>query len=126
MEERTTHFKEKLFEEKLILEKELAQIGRINPDNPADWESRPAEESSFEPDSNIVADRIEGYEANTAVSVELENRLGEVNAALGRIEANTYGICEAFTASGERIEDERLEANPAARTCKTHKEEKVF
>lgn len=125
MEERITHFKEKLLQEKAELEKELEHVGQRNPDNPADWESRPAEPSSFEADMNVSADRIEGYETNTAVQVELENRLGEVEAALGRIEAGTYGVCEASGASGERIEEERLGANPAARTCKTHKDTKL-
>ncbi len=34
-----------------------------------------------------------------------------------RIEDGTYGVC---TVSGEEIETERLEADPAAKTCKAH------
>ena len=33
------------------------------------------------------------------------------------IAAGTYGTCEV---SGEQIEEDRLEADPAARTCKAH------
>lgn len=47
----------------------------------------------------------------------LQTRLTDVNAALGKIEAGTFGICEV---SGEPIEADRLEANPAARTNKAN------
>ncbi len=52
----------------------------------------------------------------------LENRWNEVRAALKKIEAGTYGICEI---SGEPIEEDRLEVNPAARTCKEHMDESL-
>jgi DnaK suppressor protein len=41
-------------------------------------------------------------------------RLAEVEAALARREAGTYGICESC---GRPIAPGRLEARPAARTC---------
>ena len=50
---------------------------------------------------------------------ELEIRYNEVKEALKRIEEGTYGICRV---SGEQIEPERLEANPAATTCIKHLE----
>ena len=40
-----------------------------------------------------------------------------VDEALEKIEKGTYGICET---GGEKIEEDRLEANPSARTCKAH------
>lgn len=40
--------------------------------------------------------------------------LEELDAAAGRREAGTYGVCERC---GERLSAERLEARPAARTC---------
>ena len=43
--------------------------------------------------------------------------LVEVEAALGRLEAGTYGICEVC---GRTIPGERLEARPAARRCVRH------
>jgi RNA polymerase-binding transcription factor DksA len=52
-----------------------------------------------------------------AISRQLEVQLVEVEAALERIEKGTYGICEI---SGTQIEEDRLDANPAARTCKAH------
>jgi DnaK suppressor protein len=41
----------------------------------------------------------------------------EVEAALGRLDAGTYGIC---VVCGEAIGDARLEARPSARTCLRH------
>jgi DnaK suppressor protein len=43
-------------------------------------------------------------------------RLLEIEAALRRLEAGTYGVCEVC---GEPISAARLEARPAARTCIT-------
>ncbi|HHY22206.1 MAG TPA: hypothetical protein GX525_10110, partial [Bacilli bacterium] len=43
----------------------------------------------------------------------LEQELIEVNEALEKIEAGTYGVCEA---TGKKIPYERLEANPTAKT----------
>lgn len=112
----TDAYKVKLEEEKVRLEEELGTVGRRNPSNPADWEAVP-DEVGQEADPNDRADLIEGFEANTAILKELETRYNNVLAALDRIEKGTYGICEV---SGEQIEEERLSADPAARTCKAH------
>jgi DnaK suppressor protein len=45
---------------------------------------------------------------------QAEEQLGEIDAALARIDAGTYGVC---VVCGEPIPDGRLEARPAARTC---------
>jgi DnaK suppressor protein len=111
------HFKEKLEEEKAKLIAELKTIGRINPDNPQDWEALPGEKDDGTADPNDFADSIEEYEGNTALLKELETQLKDVNDALKKIDKGNYGICEI---SGDTIEIERLEANPAARTCKLH------
>jgi RNA polymerase-binding transcription factor DksA len=112
----TTHFRELLSEEKRTLEAQLATVGRKNPSNPADWEPVPSE-TGQEADPNDQADLMENYGENTAILNDLEIRFNEVGAALARIEAGTYGIC---TVGGEEIEKERLEADPAASTCKAH------
>lgn len=112
----TEHFKKLLLKEKARLENDLSSLGRINPDNPQDWEATPSEESDEKsPDLNKVADAVEDFEARTATLKELESYLQEVNHALAKIEAGTYGICEV---SGNPIEEDRLEAYPAARTNK--------
>lgn len=115
----TDYFKEKLEEELLLVEKELNNVGRKNPDNALDWEAEPGEMNIDSADSNEVADNIEEFEGNAAVLKELEIRYNDIKAALSKIENGTYGICEI---SGDPIEEERLIANPAARTCKKHME----
>ncbi|MBI2045922.1 MAG: hypothetical protein HYT28_00655 [Parcubacteria group bacterium] len=117
------YFKNKLTEEKKLLERELSGVGHINPDNPSDWEGEPAKMDIQEADKNERADRIEEFETNAAIEVTLENRLSEITKALARIEDRTYGVCEI---GGEEIEHDRLLANPAARTCKAHLNEKVI
>jgi RNA polymerase-binding transcription factor DksA len=113
----TKHFKEKLVEEKAILEGELKGVARINPDNPDDWEPTPGDLNIPKSDKNDMGDAMEEYEGRMAVEVELENRLDSVKKALDRIEKDNYGKCKV---DGGDIEIERLEANPAAETCKTH------
>ena len=113
----TKYFKDKLLKELERLEKELSDVGRKNPDNPADWEAKPSEEEVIPADENVLADRMEDYTENNALVNQLEPRLRDVRSALDKIEKGTYGLCEV---SGEEIEGDRLEANPAARTCKAH------
>jgi RNA polymerase-binding transcription factor DksA len=116
-ESRIQKFKSLLEAERTRLIDELGTVGRKNPDVMGDWEAVPPVMDAIPADENEVADTIEEYESNTAILKQLETRLSEVDAALVRIEAGSYGICEI---SGQQIEDDRLEANPAARTSKAH------
>lgn len=50
----------------------------------------------------------------SALVVQVQRHLAEVEAALERLEAGSYGICERC---GEPIGAGRLEARPAAPTC---------
>ena len=116
----TDHFKQQLQEEKQELQKDLARLGRINPNNPKDWEAVKKDLNVLESDSNVLSDEIEQYEEDAAILSDLEARLAEVDHALNKIngEADTeYGICEV---SGQGISKERLEANPAARAHVEH------
>lgn len=108
--------KERLLEEKALLEGQLSDVGRKNPDVPGDWEAKP-EDTEQQADENVAADRIEDLANNSAILGELEERYQDVLRALSRIDEGRYGICEV---SGEAIEPERLDANPAARTCVAH------
>jgi len=110
--EKIEQFKEKLLAEKARLESELSTIGRINPDNPNDWEAVPTDVNQREADPNKRADNIEDYENNTAILKELETQLLDVKDALQRIEEGVYGKDEK---TGEPINEGRLNANPAAR-----------
>ena len=49
-----------------------------------------------------------------ALARQAEHHLEEIDAALKRVDAGTYGMCEAC---GTPIGAERLEARPAARIC---------
>lgn len=113
----TVKFKEKLEEELSTLEVELKTVGRINPDNPDDWEPIPGDIKSGGADKNEGADSIEQFRENTEILKELEIRYNNIKLALKKIEEGTYGICEVC---GDQIELDRLEANPAARTNKEH------
>ncbi|GEA90029.1 TraR/DksA family transcriptional regulator [Cellulomonas cellasea] len=44
----------------------------------------------------------------------VRHQLAETDAALGRVEAGTYGVCEVC---GRPVPVARLEARPVARTC---------
>lgn len=110
-------FKQRLEAEEQKLLAELQTVGRINPDNPNDWEPVPSDMQDRSTDLNDFADNIEAFETNAAVLKQLETQLVDVRDALAKIANGTYGICEI---SGAPIEMERLEANPAARTCVAH------
>ena len=110
------HFKEKLESEKTGLQEELGQIAIFNTETNI-WEATPDQEMMGEIDDNDAADRFEDFEERSGMTTTLQTRLSDVIRALAKIEAGTYGICEV---SGEPIEEDRLEANPAARTNKAN------
>jgi len=112
----TTNFKEKLDAEKKTLSEELSRIAIFNTETNL-WEAVPDQDLMNEIDENDAADRFEDFEERSSMTKTLQSRLTDVEAALGKIEAGTYGICEV---SGDPIEADRLEANPAARTNKAH------
>jgi DnaK suppressor protein len=106
------HFKKLLLAEKSELEIELEGIGRRV--EGGDWMATP-EDQENESDYIDQADHVEEYESKVGRLRALEGRFQEVERALARIEEGTYGFC---LKSGEAIEEDRLEANPAAETCK--------
>ena len=101
--------KEKLRAEKARLEEEL---GRFAKPTGADGNyATQFENIGTDPDEN--ASEVEEYVDNVAVEGSLETELGDVNAALAKMEMGTYGICEK---TGQEIPLDRLRAYPAART----------
>lgn len=114
-----SELKTMLLEEKARLESELSHVGYKNPEIAGDWQPAPTNLNEPTADINDTASGIEVFEENAAIEVELEARLMEVDAALVRMEANTYGVCSVC---GNPIEDARLHANPAAATCIAHRE----
>jgi len=110
------HFRKKLEEQKVKLELEMGKIGRRNPLVPNDWEPAPLEENV---ESDIVdqADIIVNRENDASILADLEAHYDTIIAALSRIEKGNYGKCEVC---GNKIEETRLEADPAATTCVKH------
>lgn len=114
----TDDFKKALLSEKARLEKQLGIVGEKNPDVPGDWIATPGDVREFDAiDPNETADAFEEQENRAAVEGDLEGRLEHVRKALAALEEGTYGTC---TVCGNAIEEDRLKANPAAHTCKTH------
>lgn len=115
----TNHFKNKLEAELVVVEGELKATGKlVNPES-GDWEGTAPEMDTMPPqaEKNEAADKIEETEANRGIEETLEARWKEVKHALEKIDRGSYGKCEV---DGGAIEEERLEANPAARTCMAH------
>lgn len=110
---------------KLGLEKELVRITEdlsaiaVHNEITNDWEAKPSlsNESS---DPNLTADGAEdGIERQGEVAA-LETRFRNIQGALDKMEDGTYGTCEICS---DIIEENRLIANPAARTCIAHRDQ---
>lgn len=112
----TDHYKTVLLAEKQTLEDELGGIALFNTETGV-WEATPDQELMGEIDDNDAADRFEDFEGRSGMVTTLQTRLTDVDAALEKIENGTYGLCEVCN---QPIEEDRLNANPAARTNKEH------
>ena len=94
---------------------ELQEIGVADPE--VGWQAKDPHMDVMSPQAepNEAADKIEELEERQAEIGPLRARWQEVKSALEKIEAGTYGVCEVCN---KAIEEDRLEANPAAKTCK--------
>jgi RNA polymerase-binding transcription factor DksA len=123
MKKELIHFEQLLAKEREMVISELKGISvNTGAKGEDDWEATPSDMGNERADANDVADKIESYEGNDALVRDLEIRLREIDYAANKMKAGKYGICEVCN---EEIEEERLEANPAARTCKKHLNEKL-
>ncbi len=120
--EQYAHYKVQLEGMLKDLTQELSAIGIHNPENPSDWVAVPEGVDANESDIDLVADVVEEWDGRQALVSTLERRYNDIVRALKKIEDGTYGICEV---SGEPIETDRLDANPAARTRKAHMDEET-
>ncbi len=111
------HYKKLLISERDRLKAELPSVGHINPNNPSDWQANKTDMDAERSDVIDTADNMEEYHENTAILNELEIRLSNVLSAISRIEDGKFGMCSDC---GKEVEEDRLEANPAATTCKIH------
>jgi RNA polymerase-binding transcription factor DksA len=110
--------KEKLENERDMLLEQMKDMGRLNPET-GEWDTTPEELEFPESDENDKADRFEDFEARSSMMRTLEPRLNNILKALKGINKESFGKCEICK---KDIEMSRLEANPAARTCKKHLE----
>ena len=92
-----------LDEERAQLRHQLADLG-FGDDGGLDYDQ------NFADSSQVTAERGEVE----ALANSLKESLAEVEHALAKFEAGTYGLCESC---GEPIAPVRLEAKPAARLC---------
>ena len=97
-----------LVEEKVTLEKELARIAKRNPNDSEDFN---AEFPDYGDEEDDNAREVADFTVNKTLEVTLEKKLRDVNAALERIENNTYGICKY---TGQAIDKKRLLARPTS------------
>lgn len=116
MTENISIFKDRLEKEKTSLEEQLATIGKPSENNLGEWEAV-QKDTVQEADPNDQADHLDEYQENRAILDVLNSQHKEVIGALARIEDGTFGICEVCNAP---IEEDRLEADPSAKTCKAH------
>ena len=70
--------------------------------------------SSYDQHQADVATETFEREKDLSILDNIDGELADVEHALQRIDAGTYGTCEAC---GKTIDDARLEALPAARFC---------
>ncbi len=108
--------KEKLEKERDELLEGLRDMGKLNPETD-EWEAIPLEQQAPEADPNDMADRFENFEARSSMVRTLEPRLNSILKALRGLGRDTFGKCEVCK---KDIEQDRMDANPAARTCKEH------
>lgn len=73
----------------------------------------PSYNDNFADSGQVAAEQGE----NLALLNQFNEQLEEIDAALAKMDAGTYGLCEAC---GKAIGDARLEAMPATRFCIDH------
>lgn len=112
-EDQISDLRANLEAERDSLSEELAGHGRSVR---GDWEGASSGKGT-EADPNDAADNIEELSTNVPLVEELELRRKQIDKALAKMDAGTYGICDVCK---KEIPFDRLEANPAATTCVEH------
>ena len=98
------------------VELELTDIGVLhNTKHPMADTGAPGGFSNESADESLLADLDEEQVTNKLLAEKLEARMEEIQNALTALDDGSYGTCQKC---GKSIEEERLEANPAALTCK--------
>lgn len=106
----TTRFRETLETER---ERIVAAIENLRNENPGSIEDETGDET-YDQHLGDTATAMHDRELDYTLADNEEQLLAQIDAALDRIEAGTYGIC---TNCGRPIAEERLEARPWADLC---------
>lgn len=109
----TTHAarRDQLAEERERIVAQLRQMGRAPAAGAGEGDALAFDEG-FADSGQVTAER---GEVDALAGILLEN-LREIDDALAKLEAGTYGLCEAC---GQPIAEARLDAMPSARLCIT-------
>ena len=108
----TDHFRELLLSQRSRIEQAREQLQADHPGSMTD-ETGDLVTSSWD-DLGDAATETHDREVDYGLEENADEVLGEIDAALKRIDAGTYGTCEVC---GKPIGDERLEARPWATLC---------
>ncbi len=79
--------------------------------------TQPDFESGSSEDSGDAGQEAEDFQERNSQVEDVNKTLDEVNSALARMEDGTYGKCQT---GGEYLDEDRLEAYPAASDCAAH------
>ena len=109
----TAHFRELLLDERGRVERAIAGLRDGHPGSMED-EAEEVNGSLDTEDLGETASITLGREIDYTLGENSQAVLGDINAALARIEAGTYGTC---TNCGKEISVGRLEAYPWASLC---------
>jgi RNA polymerase-binding protein DksA len=104
-------FREALLDERRRV---TAAIENLHDDHPGTISDETGEDTAY--DNHLADAATETYDRELDYTLEenSEHVLAEIDAALGRIEDGTYGVC---TNCGTQIPEARLEARPWATLC---------
>jgi RNA polymerase-binding protein DksA len=107
----TGRFREVLLEEQRRVK---AALENLHEEHPGTISDESGEEVAY--DNHLADTATETYDRELDYTLEenSEHVLADIDAALGRIDDGTYGIC---TNCGTPIPEERLEARPWATLC---------
>lgn len=120
MKRSLSEYEKLLNEEKINIIRELKEMGAfIDKNNKTHWEPKTIDMDTVRSDSSDIADRLEVFNDKIALLRQLNNRVSEIDSALEKIKKgdDEFGKCHIC---GKKIEEDRLEANYAATTCKEH------
>jgi len=105
-------FKKLILQEKERLEKELAQFSHRNSKSVATDFTSDFPNLGDSEDENAA--EVAQFTDNLSLENELEHALRDVESALKRVEAGTFGLC---TYCKQEIDEKRLQARPTSSSC---------